>query len=418
MWRILIPLLMLFAATAVGSEESESSIRLLDNRFRVDPTISQASFVIYRKKNSQSVVLIRPDGSKYYAWNHPENVRWYEESGMDIISIDNPMPGPWQAVGKVHPQNNIKILSNLQLSVDRFPQRLYLGESLKFTARLQHDEKPLVLRDFLDRVNLKVTFTKYVENEETLSADAKPKPQVMGDFEDNGHGLDEYPADGVFTVELPIQIEPGKYRARITSGNGVFLRTIEQTILVYPTPISTQFIQARSEKLEHSINVTGEEGAIEPGSVAVTIHQTSPEGKEMVTQGQSEQDGVKANFGLPNNAMPGKHTWAGIAYATETATGRELIFPLAEQSFSVVEKVDVEASMEAYKKEQEEKRMLEEQAMREKEREDERFKGMMIILIGNLIAIILGIVIWFVLRKVRMQRAQIPEMQLSMPPKS
>lgn len=416
MWRILIPLLLVFAA-GVSSEESESSIRLLDNRFRVDPSISQASFIIYRKRNSQSVVLVRPDGKKYYAWSHPENVRWYEESGMDIISIDDPMPGPWQAVGKVHPSNNIKILSNLKLSVDRFPQRLYMGESTKFTAQLRHDDKPLVLRDFLDRVNLKVTFTKYVENEDSLSSDARPKPQVMGEFEDDGQGLDEYPGDGVFTVELPIQIEPGKYRARITSGNGIFLRSIEQTILVYPTPLSAEFMQARSETMNHSITVTGEEGAIKPGSIAVSIEQTTPEGKEMVTQGQSDEDGLKAYFGLPNAAMPGKHTWSGIAFATEAATERELVFRFAEQSFSVVEKVDVEASMQAFKQAQDEKRMLEEQAIREQEREDERFKGMMIIMIGNIIAIILGIVVWFVVRKIKMKKAQMPEMQLSMPPK-
>ncbi len=416
MWRILIPLLMVFAA-GVSGEESESSIRLLDNRFRVDPSISSASFVVYRKRNSQSVALVRPDGTKYYAWSHPEHVRWYEEAGMDIISIDNPMPGPWQAVGKVHPRNNIKILSDLKLNVDRFPKRLYMGEILKFTAQLRHDDKPLVLRDFLDRVNLRVTFTKYVENEEALSADARPKPQVMGVFEDNGMELDEHPGDGVFTVELPVLIEPGKYRARITSGNGVFLRSIEQTVLVYPTPLTTAFIQARSKEMKHSFTVTGEEGVIMPGSIAVSVEQTTPEGKGMLTQDQSGEDDIKAIFSLPNVALLGRHTWSGIAFATEAATGRDLVFHFAEQSFSVVEKVDVEASMIAFKKAQDEKRRLKEQAIREKEREDERFKGMMIIMIGNIIVIILGLVIWFIIRKIRMKKAQIPEMQLSIPPK-
>lgn len=41
---------------------TESSIRLLDNRFRVDPSIEQITFVIYRADNSQPVVLVRPDG--------------------------------------------------------------------------------------------------------------------------------------------------------------------------------------------------------------------------------------------------------------------------------------------------------------------------------------------------------------------
>lgn len=93
---------LLFGVSAFASDES--TLSLLDNRFRVDPTISQITFVIYRENNSQPVVLVRPDGKKYYAWRKPDNVRWYEEPAMDIISIDNPMPGPWQAVGKVSPR--------------------------------------------------------------------------------------------------------------------------------------------------------------------------------------------------------------------------------------------------------------------------------------------------------------------------
>ncbi len=41
---------------------------------------------------------------------------------MDIISIENPMPGPWQAVGKVSPNNQVVLLSNLKLTVEDLPQ--------------------------------------------------------------------------------------------------------------------------------------------------------------------------------------------------------------------------------------------------------------------------------------------------------
>lgn len=50
---------------------------------------------------------------------------------MDIISIENPMPGPWQAIGKITPENKVKILSNLTLSVDTLPKKLYQSETLK-----------------------------------------------------------------------------------------------------------------------------------------------------------------------------------------------------------------------------------------------------------------------------------------------
>ncbi|GAK85372.1 hypothetical protein JCM19238_2954 [Vibrio ponticus] len=253
---------------------SESSMSLLDNRFRVDPSIKQITFVIYRAENSKSVVLVRPDGRKYYSHRHPENVRWYQESAMDIISIDRPMPGPWQAVGKVTPKNKIELISHLKLSADVLPERLFQGEELKFTARLTSDDKPLVLRDFLDRVKLKVTFTKFVANEESLIKEARPVPIEIGEFADDGVDLDEKAGDGVFTVKLPISPEPGKYRVRITSGNGVFLRAQEQEVLVYPSPVELTFIQSRQPNQAHQVIFSGEQGMIAPGSMAAHIEHT------------------------------------------------------------------------------------------------------------------------------------------------
>lgn len=91
MLKIWFTLFGLLASAFVYAEES--SMTLLDNRFRVDPTIEQITFVVYRAERSRPVVLVRPDGKKYYAWRKPDNVRWYQEPAMDIISIDKPMPG-------------------------------------------------------------------------------------------------------------------------------------------------------------------------------------------------------------------------------------------------------------------------------------------------------------------------------------
>lgn len=257
MLRLGIVILSLLCS--IGSFASnESSLTLLDNRFRVDPTISQITFVIYREQNSRPVVLVRPDGFKYYASRHPDYVRWYQESSMDIVSIDKPMPGPWQAIGQISPNNHVRLISHLQLETDQLPHRLYQDETIKFTARLTSDGEPLLLRDFLDRVKLTVTFTRYVDDEQQLPQEMRPIPEVIGQFTDDGRGLDEKPGDGVFTVALPITPEPGKYRVRITSGNGVFLRAQEQVILVYPAPVVATFIQSRTQGVAHQISFNGE----------------------------------------------------------------------------------------------------------------------------------------------------------------
>ncbi|HCE2074326.1 TPA: TIGR03503 family protein [Vibrio parahaemolyticus] len=396
---------------------SESAMSLLDNRFRVDPTIEQITFLVYREQSSQPVVLVRPDGKKYYAWGSYDNIRWYQEPSLDIISVDNPMPGPWQAVGKVTPKNNIRLISHLKLSTDVFPNRLYNGEALKFTARLTSDDKPLVLRDFLDRVNLRVTFTKFVENEDELIKEARPVPMIIGEFSDDGRGLDEQAGDGVFTVQLPIEVEPGKYRARITSGNGVFLRAQEQVILVYPNPVSRTFIQSRSPEKPHQLVVSGEQGMIAPGSIAVNVEQNAPDGFITYSQGQVSQDGMKTTLNLDNDPELGKYSWRGEIFATDFATQRALVFPIQEQTFSVVDEVDLEAARIAKEAELAEQRRIEMEKRIIAEREAERKRSMIIIAVGNVVMLLIAIVAWIVWRKLKAKRQAMPEMQLEVPKK-
>ncbi|WP_029824829.1 TIGR03503 family protein [Vibrio parahaemolyticus] len=396
---------------------SESAMSLLDNRFRVDPTIEQITFLVYREQSSQPVVLVRPDGKKYYAWGSYDNVRWYQEPSLDIISVDNPMPGPWQAVGKVTPKNNIRLISHLKLSTDVFPNRLYNGEALKFTARLTSDDKPLVLRDFLDRVNLRVTFTKFVENEDELIKEARPVPMIIGEFSDDGRGLDEQAGDGVFTVQLPIEVEPGKYRARITSGNGVFLRAQEQVILVYPNPVSRTFIQSRSPEKPHQLVVSGEQGMIAPGSIAVNVEQNAPDGFITYSQGQVSQDGMKTTLNLDYDPELGKYSWRGEIFATDFATQRALVFPIQEQTFSVVDEVDLEAARIAKEAELAEQRRIEMEKRIIAEREAERKRSMIIIAVGNVVMLLIAIVAWIVWRKLKAKRQAMPEMQLEVPKK-
>ena len=396
---------------------SESAMSLLDNRFRVDPTIEQITFLVYREQSSQPVVLVRPDGKKYYAWGTYDNVRWYQEPSLDIISVDKPMAGPWQAVGKVSPKNNIRLISHLKLSTDVFPNRLYHNEALKFTARLTSDDKPLVLRDFLDRVNLRVTFTKFVENEDELIKEARPVPMVIGEFADDGRGLDEKAGDGVFTVQLPIDVEPGKYRARITSGNGVFLRAQEQVVLVYPSPITRTFIQSRHADQPHQLVVSGEQGMITPGSIAVNVEQEAPDGFISYSQGQVSADGTKTTLKMDNDPELGKYSWHGEVFATDLATKRSLVFPIKEQSFSVVDEVDLEAARLAKEAEIAEQRRIEMEKRIIAEREAERKRSMIIIAIGNVIALILVILFWIIWSKLKAKRQAMPEMQLEVPKK-
>ncbi|EGU42873.1 hypothetical protein VII00023_02434 [Vibrio ichthyoenteri ATCC 700023] len=422
MLRIWFALLGLFVCSlsyaAQSSSMSPSSMSLLDNRFRVDPSIEHITFVIYRAEASQPVVLVRPDGKKYYSHRSPENVSWYQESAMDIISIENPMPGPWQAIGKVTPKNKIKLISHLKLSAQALPERLFQGEDIKFTARLTSNDKPLVLRDFLDRVKLKVTFTKYIENEENLIKEARPVPVEAGTFADDGQGLDEKAGDGVFTVSLPITSQPGKYRVRITSGNGVFLRAQEQEVLVYPSPIELSFIQSRQENVDHQVIFSGEQGMIQPGSLAAHIEHTDATGSEIsVENAAQDSEAMKVELDIPYSGVIGEYSWSGKVFATELGSHRELMFPLSEQTYSVLKDIDLAETRRLQEEERVKQAKRLEEIRIQQERDAQRKQSIFIIALGNIVIIAGGLIGWLLVRKLKAKKAAIPEMQLEMPRK-
>lgn len=406
---------LFMASYGLAEQSSDRDIRLLNNRFRVDPTIAQLAFVIYRENESQPVVLVRPDGSKLYAWRHPDNVSWHEGDNMDIVSITNPMPGPWQAIGKVSSDNKIKIISELSMKIDTFPEQLYKGEIVKFTARLMQEGQPLLLRDFLDEVELEVTFTEFLENEDDIPVDQRPQERSLGLFVDNGTGLDEHPGDGIFTVELPIDVVAGKYRVRVTSGNGVFFRSLEQTVLVYPMPLMTTFKQSRKKALPHHLLIESDATSIEPGSMAVHAEFTGPDGKSSSYEGASQKDYTALNVDIDNFDQPGSHKWFAWLYGTDKLTGRPLVFKLPEQTFAVADFDAIEKAKQEREARDAERKRIEDEKLAILQRETDRKMALATIIGGNILLLLVALLLWLIVRKMKEKRAAEADEELDFP---
>lgn len=324
---ILIPISSAWAQT-------ETSLTLLDNRFRVDPKIEQITFVVARDQPSRSVVLVAPDGRKYYAERHPKTMSWYTDKGMDIISITHPMAGPWQALGKVSVNNGIRFISNVQLQAEPLPAQLYQTEVLKFSAQLTQNKQPLLLRDFLERVRLKVVFfplTAVLPNQSHELA-----PIEVGQFADDGQEYDEVAGDGIFTVALDVNVEPGKYRVEIISANGVFKRAVEQTVLVYPVPITTSFVQSHQSLTPHTVNIEAKTDQALAGSLAAYLVVKQPQQKPKIIQQSTSLQQPHLALSWPNDDQIGKAWWRGWAYVTDSLTQRELVFRLPQQNYTQV----------------------------------------------------------------------------------
>lgn len=375
--------------------QAEARLTWLDNRFRVDPEIEQITFVVSREQPSQSVVLVAPDGRKYYADRHAKTMSWYTDKGMDIISITHPMAGPWQALGKVSINNGIRFISNIQLQAEPLPAQLYQTEVLKFSAQLTQNKQPLLLRDFLDRVQLKVVFyplTSILSNElNELNELNEPAPIEVGQFADDGQEYDEVAGDGIFTVALNVNVEPGKYRVEIASTNGVFKRAVEQTVLVYPAPITTSFVQSHQPLTSHSVNIEAKADQTIAGSLAAYLVVKQPQQKPRIIQRSSHHQQSHLVLTWPNDAQIGKAWWRGWAYVTDSLTQRELVFRLSQQNYTQVAAVAVDFSAS----------LAQQQAKQQLIIQNEQQQRLLWVVITNIVIVISVLVVLLMWRRKR-----------------
>ena len=140
-------------------DEYENSIKLLQNRFRIDYNVKEVSMIFFREYGSAPVVLVRPDGSKLFQGRVDEtNVKWFDADTFDMITIENPMPGPWQAVGQVNPASRVMVISDIKLHATSLPSILFSGEILKSTAYLTNGGEKIDNQQFRDVVELSIEF--------------------------------------------------------------------------------------------------------------------------------------------------------------------------------------------------------------------------------------------------------------------
>ncbi len=214
-----------------------NSIKLLQNRFRVDYNVEEITMVFFREYGSAPVVLVRPDGSKLFQGRVDEDkVEWFDADTFDMITIKNPVPGPWQAVGQVLPESRVMVISNIELHADPLPDVLFAGEILKSTAYLTNNGKPIDNKQFRDVVELDIEF-KSTNNPNF--GNFGTGDQDVATFQDDGRGMDERPGDGVFTGQFNLKIAAGEWKPVFRVITPMYTREQEsQPIVLHNNPVS------------------------------------------------------------------------------------------------------------------------------------------------------------------------------------
>lgn len=241
---LMIGCLLAPVLSAAESDEQQlqaQKIQLLSNRFRVDQAVEKIVFIIDRVPQSAPVILVQPDGSKLYASRKYNNVKWMDGNAGDMIEISNPQVGPWQLIGEILPSSEIRLATSLQLTVDPIPPALFEGEEIKLTSKLNFNNKLLRIGQVDDLIKHQVY----------LRSSTDPKAQnfgagtfLIGDFIDNGLGLDAKSGDGIFTGRLNLNKPIGNYKMVVRVHNKVFTREYKQELLLRAQPIAVDLITA------------------------------------------------------------------------------------------------------------------------------------------------------------------------------
>lgn len=217
-------------------DEYTNSIELLKNRFRVDYNVKEITMVFFREYGSAPVVLVRPDGSKLFQGRvDEEKVQWFDSDTFDMITIKNPVPGPWQAVGQILPQSRVMVLSNVELHADPLPNVLFAGEILKSTAYLTNNGEPIENKQFRDVVDLDIEF-KSTNNPNY--GNFGTSDQDIATFKDDGRGMDERPGDGIFTGQFNLKIPAGEWKPIFRVSTPMYTREqIGELIVLHENPV-------------------------------------------------------------------------------------------------------------------------------------------------------------------------------------
>ena len=210
----------------------------LDKRFRIDKFSKEINLLIERQFNSSPVVVITPDGTKWYSDRHPENVSWMDGLNGDIISIKNPEPGPYQLIGSVVKNSLISLVSELKIDIETLPQPLYQGEQIKTYAKLIGGNKLIRMPGLDYLVEWRANLVSTKELNKTLPKDAF----IIGDYNDHGETSDDISDDGIFTGTLDLNQDVGKYQFLVTAKNKAFTRkkAIDLEIVESPIKLSAQ----------------------------------------------------------------------------------------------------------------------------------------------------------------------------------
>jgi len=393
------------------SDSKINQIPYFDNRFRIDAELDEITLLFYRSRGSRPIILVRPDGSKIRVNNFdPKTVKWHDDSTFDLIKIEKPMPGPWQAIGDILPESQIMVMSDVKMEVPPLPEIVLSGETLKVIGKLYNGDEPINTPHFRNVVKLDVHF--YSTNNadyENFGADALK----LTSFRDDGYNLDEYAADGLFTGEFTLDFAAGEWQPVFLIKLPMATRELRQKPLVlHKSPIHISVDTSDNESTPHSMTLSIDPTYVDPDSLIFQGKITFPDKQVEPFSIMDDQQGDTRIKDIQN-------TESGIYRINlnafgKTTTGREFRLAVPEFSFNVKPSDDeyllvttdengVEQTVSIDREQKlladREAELAQAQIEQQKAEEEKEMQTIIMIVAGNSIIIVFALVLFLVMRR-------------------
>lgn len=387
-----------------------NQIPYFNNRFRIDAQLEEITLIFYRKSGTPPVILVKPDGTKLKVNNlNGEEFEWYDDKTFDMVKLKKPMPGPWQAIGEILPESKIMVVSEVKLQVEPFADVLLEGETLKVTGRLLNGERAIDEKEFREVIQLDVDF---FSTNNSIFDNFGAEPIRLDSFRDDGYDLDEYAGDGVFTGEFELDFAPGEWQPIYIIKMPMATRKLQQKpIIIRPSPIKVSVNKTTDVNGEHTLQFDIDPTYVDPDSIVMQGKITFPDRQEKPFSIMEENGGEHREIKI-GYTEGGIHRISTGVFG-KTIEGREFRLVLPEFTFNVdrqeivtgdlglsAEEIAAKREQEKAERAAERVRALEEaKAQKAAEEAEKRQQMYMMIGFGNLAIVLVGAIVFLVLRR-------------------
>ncbi len=241
---------------------TRDTVPLDDNHFKIDKSVKEMTLLVFRAEGSKSTELILPNQSRINLKKIPKTVHWHSEGNYDLITIAKPMPGQWQIIADVDPDNRVMVVTDLKLKTTNLPNNILVGETFDFDVSLTDKNKQIVRQNFLKLVD----------------AELKEESDIV---EPVKRSLNAEQKKGLYRTHVGDNFKAGRNDVVVTMTSPTFERQRRQSINVVETPFKIDVEQLKDQASRtHRISLTPDTDLIKTDKMSIAAMLTAEDGSE------------------------------------------------------------------------------------------------------------------------------------------